>query len=55
MLENKNIAMAENILIKFTWNDLADWYLEIHKLEKNEKILVEYSYIPEKKQPLKKD
>ncbi|MFA6160213.1 MAG: valine--tRNA ligase [Parcubacteria group bacterium] len=39
MLENKNIAMAENILIKFTWDELADWYLEIHKLEKNDKVL----------------
>ena len=39
MLENKNIAMAENVLIKFTWDELADWYLEINKLEKNEKVL----------------
>ncbi|MDO9231260.1 MAG: valine--tRNA ligase [bacterium] len=39
MLENKNIALAENILIKFTWDELAAWYLEIHKLEKNDKVL----------------
>jgi len=45
MLESKNIAMAENILIKFTWDDLANWYLEIHKLEKNDKVL---GYVLEK-------
>lgn len=45
MLENKNIALAENILIKFTWDELADWYLEIHKLEKNDKVL---GYVLEK-------
>jgi len=45
MLEKKNIALAENILIKFTWDELADWYLEIHKLEKNDKVL---GYVLEK-------
>jgi valyl-tRNA synthetase len=26
-------------LQKFTWDELADWYLEIHKIEKNDKVL----------------
>lgn len=38
-LENKEISLAQSRLRNFTWNQLADWYLEIHKLEKNNEIL----------------
>lgn len=38
-LENYKFSLAGEKLQKFTWNDLADWYLEIHKLEKNDKVL----------------
>ena len=37
--EEKNISLAIEKLRQFTWDDLADWYLEIHKLEKNSKVL----------------
>ncbi|HRY82085.1 MAG TPA: valine--tRNA ligase [Candidatus Moranbacteria bacterium] len=32
-------SLAGEKLQKFTWDELADWYLEIHKLEKNDKVL----------------
>ncbi|HRZ95606.1 MAG TPA: valine--tRNA ligase [Candidatus Moranbacteria bacterium] len=38
-LENKDISLAQEALRKFTWDQFADWYLEIHKIEKNEKVL----------------
>lgn len=38
-MENKEISLAQEALRKFTWGDLADWYLEIHKIEKNDKVL----------------
>lgn len=38
-LENREISLAQARLRKFTWDQLADWYLEIHKLEKNSKVL----------------
>lgn len=38
-------SMAGEKLQKFTWDELADWYLEIHKLEKNDKVL---GYVLEK-------
>jgi valyl-tRNA synthetase len=38
-LENKEISLAQEVLRKFTWGDLADWYLEIHKLERNSIVL----------------
>jgi valyl-tRNA synthetase len=31
--------MAGEKLQKFVWNDFADWYLEINKLEKNSRVL----------------
>lgn len=39
LLENNNISFAQETLRRFTWDELADWYLEIHKIEKNDKVL----------------
>ena len=39
LIEGKQIAMAADMLKTFTWNDFADWYLEINKIEKNQKVL----------------
>ncbi len=39
LFERKQIAVAADILKTFTWNDFADWYLEINKIEKNQKVL----------------
>ncbi len=39
-LENFNISLAAETLRDFTWNDVADWYVEIHKIEKNDAVLV---------------
>ncbi len=40
-LEAFNFSLAAESLQEFTWNKLADWYLEIAKIEKNkEKILI---------------
>lgn len=38
-MENKEISLAQEALRKFTWDQFADWYLEINKIEKNEKVL----------------
>jgi len=38
-MKDKNISLAQDALRKFTWDNLADWYLEINKLEKNAKVL----------------
>ena len=34
MLENHQFSQAGELLRDFTWNDFADWYLEIAKIEK---------------------
>lgn len=40
-LEEMNFSLAADALNDFTWNKLADWYLEISKIEKNkDKILI---------------
>lgn len=42
-LDNYNFSQAGEKLREFTWNDLADWYLEASKFEKNgekDKILI---------------
>jgi valyl-tRNA synthetase len=40
-LDNFDFSMAAEDLNEFTWNKLADWYLEIAKVEKNkEEILI---------------
>lgn len=38
-LEAKNISLAQEKIRKFIWDDLADWYLEISKREKNKYVL----------------
>jgi len=38
-LEKFRFSMAGEKLKSFTWDDLADWYLEINKIEKNSKVL----------------
>ena len=39
LLKRKNISLAQEKLRKFTWDDFADWYVEINKLEKNPAVL----------------
>ncbi|MFA6973228.1 MAG: valine--tRNA ligase [Parcubacteria group bacterium] len=39
LLENKEISLAQARLRRFTWDQFADWYVEINKLEKNSKVL----------------
>lgn len=39
-LESYNISLAAETLRDFTWNEYADWYVEIHKIEKNDTVLV---------------
>lgn len=38
-LEKFNFSLAQEKLRTFTWNELADWYIEINKAEKNTKVL----------------
>jgi valyl-tRNA synthetase len=38
-LNHYNFSIAGEILRDFTWNKFADWYIEIHKIEKNDGIL----------------
>ncbi len=39
-LENYHLSLATETLRDFTWNEFADWYVEIHKIEKNDALLV---------------
>ena len=39
LFDNKQIALAADVLKAFTWNEFADWYIEINKIEKNRKVL----------------
>lgn len=41
-LENFDFSLAADALSDFTWNKLADWYLEIAKIEKNKNRLLIY-------------
>lgn len=38
-LEHYNISLASETLRDFTWNEFADWYVEIHKVQKNDAVL----------------
>lgn len=38
-LKHYNLSLAAEILRDFTWNEFADWYVEIHKIEKNDTVL----------------
>jgi valyl-tRNA synthetase len=39
LMENKQISLATEKLREFTWSAFADWYVEIHKIEKNDAAL----------------
>ncbi len=39
-LEHFNVSLAAETLRDFTWNEFADWYVEIHKIEKNDAVLI---------------
>ncbi|MGK2848680.1 MAG: valine--tRNA ligase [Minisyncoccota bacterium] len=39
LLENRQISLSAETLREFTWNDFADWYVEVHKVEKNDACL----------------
>jgi len=39
-LESYSISLAAEVLRDFTWNDFADWYVEIHKIEKHDAVLI---------------
>ncbi len=39
-LENYNLSIAAETLRDFTWNEFADWYIEIHKIEKHDAVLI---------------
>lgn len=39
-LENYHLSLAAETLRDFTWNEFADWYVEIHKIEKNDTLLI---------------
>lgn len=38
-LESYQFSLAGETLRDFTWNTFADWYVEIHKIEKNDTVL----------------
>jgi len=38
-MQKRDISEAQGRLRVFLWDDLADWYVEIHKLEKNTRVL----------------
>jgi valyl-tRNA synthetase len=38
-LDQYNFSLAIQTLREFTWNHFADWYVEIHKVEKNDELL----------------
>ena len=38
-LENYQLSFAVDLLRDFTLNSLADWYIEIHKVERNDAVL----------------
>ncbi len=38
-LDQYNFSLAGEALRDFTWNEFADWYVEIHKIEKNDSVL----------------
>lgn len=39
-LESFNVSLAAETLRDFTWNEYADWYVEIHKIEKHDTVLI---------------
>ncbi len=41
-LDNHDFSLASEALYDFSWNDFADWYLEISKIEKNKDEILLY-------------
>jgi len=41
-LEDLNFSLAADTLNSFTWSELADWYLEVAKIEKNKEDILLY-------------
>ncbi len=39
LLENYHFSLAGELLRDFTWSEFADWYIEIHKTERNDTLL----------------
>lgn len=39
LLDNYQLSLAGEKLRDFTWSEFADWYVEIHKIEKNDGVL----------------
>ncbi|MDP3957525.1 MAG: valine--tRNA ligase [bacterium] len=39
LIENYQLSLAGEKLRDFTWSEFADWYVEIHKVEKNDTVL----------------
>lgn len=39
LIESYQLSLAGEKLRDFTWNEFADWYVEIHKVEKNNGVL----------------
>ncbi|MDO8566064.1 MAG: valine--tRNA ligase [Candidatus Moranbacteria bacterium] len=39
LIENYQLSLAGEKLRDFTWTEFADWYVEIHKVEKNDTVL----------------
>lgn len=39
LIEKYQFSLAGETLRDFTWNEFADWYVEIHKVEKNDAVL----------------
>ncbi len=39
-LESYSISLAAETLRDFTWNEFADWYVEIHKIEQHDAVLI---------------
>ncbi|MFA6383516.1 MAG: valine--tRNA ligase [Parcubacteria group bacterium] len=38
-MDNREISLSQTRLRRFTWDQLAAWYIETNKIEKNEKVL----------------
>jgi valyl-tRNA synthetase len=38
-MEGRNISLAQDRIKKFIWDDFANWYIEINKIEGNTKVL----------------
>lgn len=39
LIEKQQFSLAISLLHDFTWDDFADWYVEIHKVEQNHNLL----------------